>query len=203
MEQSIDIKALILAAHAAISSHVDELTALDAAIGDGDHGLNMKRGLDAVLAEADSLAAMPLSDALGAAGTRLVMTIGGASGPLFATFLMVFGRELGTAKAANAQNISNAFGLAVEAVAKRGKAKLGEKTLLDVLFPLASALNLKRNCLELAAVAQAAALATIPVQATKGRAAYLGPRSIGHMDPGAHSVSLIMTAIVGVLGSKS
>ena len=203
MEQPIDIKALIIAAHAAISSHVDELTALDAAIGDGDHGVNMKRGLDAVLAEGDSLSAMPLSDALGAAGMRLVMTIGGASGPLFATFLLVFGRELGTAKAANPQTISTAFGLAVEAVAKRGKAKLGEKTLLDVLYALSSALNLKRNCLELAAVAQAAALATIPVQATKGRAAYLGPRSIGHMDPGAHSVSLIMTAIAVVLGARS
>ena len=203
MEQSIDIKALIVAAHAAISNHVDELTALDAAIGDGDHGVNMKRGLDAVLAEADSLSAMPLNDALGAAGTRLVMTIGGASGPLLATFLMVFGRELGTSKSPKPQTVTDAFGLAVAAVANRGKAKLGEKTLLDVLFPLSSALNLRRNCLELAAVAQAAALATIPVQATKGRAAYLGARSIGHMDPGAHSVSLIMTAIAGVLSSRS
>ena len=203
MQQTIDIKALIIAAHAAISNHVDELTALDAAIGDGDHGINMKRGLDAVLSESDSISAMSLSDALGAAGTRLVMTVGGASGPLFATFLMVFGRELGAKTTYDAQIVANAFAAAVDAVANRGKARQGEKTLLDVLLPLSNALNVRRNCVELAAIARAAALATIPIQARKGRAAYLGKRSIGHMDPGAHSVSLIMTAVSEVIGVKT
>ena len=184
------------AAHAAIASHVDELTELDSAIGDGDHGLNMKRGMDAILAEVDQLAAMPLSDALGAAGKRLVMTIGGASGPLFATFLNVLGQQLETLKPAQA------FVAAVDAVAKRGKAKQGEKTLLDVLFPLANALNVRNNCLELALVAGEAARATIPLQATKGRASYLGVRSIGHMDPGARSVWLIMDAIASVIGQN-
>jgi phosphoenolpyruvate---glycerone phosphotransferase subunit DhaL len=202
MEQHIDIKALVIAAHTAITSHVDELTELDSAIGDGDHGVNMKRGLDAVLAELDTLAALPLNHALGAAGTRLVMTIGGASGPLFATFLMVLGRELDAVKPNDQDTLPKAFALAVDAVAKRGKAHEGEKTLLDVLVPISRALNLKHNCIELARIACEAARATIPVQATKGRASYLGPRSIGHMDPGARSVSLIMDAIAGVIGSR-
>ena len=196
MEPHINIKALVIAAHAAITSHVDELTELDSAIGDGDHGLNMKRGMDAVLADVDELAAMPLHDALGAAGTRLVMTIGGASGPLLATFLNVLGQELENATP------EIAFAKAVNAVAVRGKAKEGEKTLLDVLFPIAKALNLKQNAIELARVANEAANATIPLQATKGRASYLGLRSIGHMDPGARSVSLIINAIANVIGEK-
>lgn len=196
MEGHIDIKALVIAAHTAIITHVDELTELDCAIGDGDHGLNMKRGMDAVLAEVDQLAAMQLNDALGAAGKRLVMTIGGASGPLFATFLSVLGRELENVKPADA------FAAAVEAVAKRGKSKEGEKTLLDVLFPIAKALNLKQKASELARVAQDAARATIPLQATKGRASYLGSRSIGHMDPGARSVSLIMDSVASVIGQN-
>ena len=160
----------------------------------------MKRGMDAVLAEIDCLAELALNDALGAAGKRLVMTIGGASGPLFATFLMVFGKQLATGNASDQKAIAIAFATAVEAVAKRGKAHEGEKTLLDVLFPIAKALQLKKNCIELASVAREAALATIPVQATKGRASYMGSRSIGHMDPGARSASLIINAVIGVIG---
>lgn len=202
MQQAINIKVLVLAAHGAILSHVDELTLLDLAIGDGDHGTNMKRGMDAVLDEVDHLAEMPLSDALGAAGTRLVMTVGGASGPLFATFLQVFGRELGMVENQSPnKKVADAFKKAVEAVAERGKSKEGEKTLLDVLFPMSAALNLNSNWNELASVARTAANATIPLQASKGRAAYLGKRSIGHMDPGARSVTLIVDALASVAGS--
>ncbi|MGL4405052.1 MAG: dihydroxyacetone kinase subunit DhaL [Notoacmeibacter sp.] len=193
--EAVDIRALVLATHGTITRHIDELTKLDLAIGDGDHGVNMKRGFDAVLADVDALAALPLNDALRAAGTRLVMTVGGASGPLLATFLLVFGQELNSKKA------PDAFASAVDAVAKRGKAIEGEKTLLDVLFPLAAGLRLKQNCGQLANIANQAALATIPIKATKGRAAYLGQRSIGHMDPGARSVSLLMAAVANVVGA--
>ncbi len=206
MEKPIDIKALIVATHAAIANHVDELTSLDAAIGDGDHGVNMKRGFDAILADVDTLALMPLSDALLAAGTRMVMSVGGASGPLFSTFLVVLGRELNTENARHSlldeQRMTNAFAVAVDAVAQRGKAREGEKTLLDVLFPISQALNLTRNCADLASTARQAACATIPLKATKGRAAYLGSRSIGHMDPGARSVSLLMDAVASLTGPK-
>jgi phosphoenolpyruvate---glycerone phosphotransferase subunit DhaL len=196
MQQPVNVKALVIAAHDVITNHVDELTALDAAIGDGDHGVNMKRGFDAVLADVDVLAAMPLNDALGAAGLRLVMSIGGASGPLFATFLMEFGRAL------SKTDLSDAFALAVRAVAKRGQALEGEKTLLDVLIPISKALALKRSLNDVARIAREAAGATIPIQATKGRASYLGARSIGHMDPGARSVSLITDAVANVIGAN-
>ena len=124
-----DLARLIAAAADTIAAHADELTALDQAIGDGDHGLNMKRGFEAVRAEADAFAAKPLPDALKAVGTKLVMTVGGASGPLFGTLFLTLGKELpadpdGAALAA-------AFAKAVDAVSARGKSQAGQKTMLD------------------------------------------------------------------------
>ena len=195
---AVDIRKLVEACAAIISAHADELTALDQAIGDGDHGYNMKRGFDALLADADALAAKPLPDALKAAGTKLVMTVGGASGPLFGTFLMALGKEL-PADAGSAA-FAAAFGKAVAAVAARGKSEKGQKTMLDVLYPVRDALADGKSGSEIAAVSDLAAEATVPLKAIRGRASFLGDRSIGHMDPGSRSTALLVRAVTDALG---
>lgn len=189
MVGSIDIKGLIGAVSGTIAAHAEELTALDSAIGDGDHGANMKRGFEALVAEGDALASKPLNEALKAAGMKLVMTVGGASGPLAGTLLMTLGKEVGDAPDRTA--FATAFRKAVDAVAARGKSERGQKTMLDVLYPIADALDGGVSRAEIVRIAQAAADATIPIMATRGRASFLGERSIGHMDPGSRSVALI------------
>lgn len=181
----------------------EHLTDLDQAIGDGDHGINMKRGCEAVLAEIDSIAAKPLPEALRAIGTQLVMTVGGASGPLYGTLCLSLGKALPAEP--DAQAVAAAVATALAAVQARGKSERGQKTLLDVLGPVSdrlSAGNLN-SLTELAEIAKEAATATIPLQATRGRASFLGERSIGHMDPGACSLALIIETLVTSLeGSK-
>jgi dihydroxyacetone kinase-like protein len=192
---------LIGAMAATVDAHWQELTELDQAIGDGDHGTGMKRGFDAVLADADKLAEQPLPAALRALGQKLVMSMGGASGPLYGTFFM----ELGKALDENPDRASFAAGFerAVAAVAARGKSEPGQKTLLDVLAPVSKALAADGTPASIARVAAEAAEATVPMQALRGRAAFLGPRSVGHMDPGARSSSLIIGAVCAVLEGKS
>jgi dihydroxyacetone kinase-like protein len=189
--------ALIDAVTADLIAHADELTALDSAIGDADHGINMKRGAEAVRAERDALVQKPLPDALKAIGTKLVMTVGGASGPLYGTLALSLAKELPTG------TFAEAFGKAIDAVAARGKSQIGQKTMLDVLYPLADAIKSGTAPSELPAIAQRAAEETIPLKAIRGRASFLGDRSIGHMDPGSRSVSLITAAIVRTLESAS
>ena len=194
---------LIEAVAMTISSHVEELTSLDQAIGDGDHGFNMKRGFDAVLADAPALAAKPLSDALQAIGLQLVMKIGGASGPLYGTLAMALGKALPDAP--DVANAAHALQSAIEAVKARGKSEPGQKTMLDVLATVQAVLaqgggDLPRR---IEAAAANAATATIPMRATRGRASFLGDRSIGHMDPGARSSWLIVAAICGVWDGTS
>ncbi len=191
------IKALIDAATDAILAHTDELTALDQAIGDGDHGHNMKRGFEAIRAEAGAISEKPLSEALKAAGMKLVMTVGGASGPLYGTLLMSLGKEIGDAP--DRASLASAFAKAVDSVAARGKSERGQKTMLDVLYPVSEALAAGANAPDVVAAAMAAADATIPVKAIRGRASFLGDRSIGHMDPGARSSALLVEAVSGVL----
>ncbi|MDP3898370.1 MAG: dihydroxyacetone kinase subunit DhaL [Mesorhizobium sp.] len=198
---AIDLKRLIEALAETIAAHADELTALDQAIGDGDHGTNMKRGFDAVLADADALAAKPLPDALKAAGTKLVMTVGGASGPLFGTFFMALGKDIPPHP--TAAELAAAFARAVDAVAARGKSEAGQKTMLDVLYPVRDALLDGKPAAEIAAVADAAAAATVPLKATRGRASFLGDRSIGHMDPGARSTALLVRTVAENLGAQA
>ncbi len=195
----IDLKAVIAACAATISVHADELTSLDQAIGDGDHGYNMKRGFDALLAEADALAVKPLPDALKAAGTKLVMTVGGASGPLFGTFLMALGKEMPASP--GRPELASAFAKAVDAVAARGKSEAGQKTMLDVLYPVRDALAEGRSGAEVTAAADAAAEATVPMKALRGRASFLGERSIGHMDPGSRSSALLVRTVAETLGA--
>jgi dihydroxyacetone kinase-like protein len=188
-----DFSRLIGAAADTIATHADELTALDQAIGDGDHGLNMKRGFEAVRAEAEAFAAKPLPDALKAIGTKLVMTVGGASGPLFGTLFMALGKEISATP--DRANLTTAFGKAIEAVAARGKSQTGQKTMLDVLQPVHEALAQGRTAVEIADAADRAADATVPMKALRGRASFLGDRSVGHMDPGARSTALLVRAI--------
>jgi phosphoenolpyruvate---glycerone phosphotransferase subunit DhaL len=193
----IDIGALVVAVADTILAHAEELTALDQAIGDGDHGLNMKRGFEAVRAETPALAGKSLPDALKAIGAKLVMTVGGASGPLYGTLFMTLGKELPSDP--NMAEFSTALAKAVEAVAARGKSQAGQKTLLDVLYPVRDAVSAGGSASEIASVADAAAEATKPMKAIRGRASFLGDRSIGHMDAGARSSALIVRAIAETL----
>lgn len=195
-----DLKTLIGTLAELMSAHADELTALDSAIGDGDHGHNMKRGFEALVAEGDAISAKPLGEALKAAGMKLVMTVGGASGPLFGTLLMTLGKEIGDAPDRAAFNV--AFRKAVDSVAGRGKSEKGQKTMLDVLYPIADALDGGTDGAGVRVVAARAADATVPVLATRGRASFLGERSIGHMDPGSRSVSLLAEAIADFMEKR-
>jgi dihydroxyacetone kinase-like protein len=182
-----------------VISHADELTTLDQAIGDGDHGLNMRRGAMAILERLDELAAQPLPDALKAAGQTLVMKVGGAAGPLYGTLLMTLGKDLPIAP--DRDDLVRAVGVAVEAVKRIGRSNVGQKTMLDVLGPVHEELATDGPGLfdRVRQRGAAAADATVPMKATKGRASFLGERSIGHMDPGARSASLMIAAACTVM----
>ncbi|MGX9142331.1 dihydroxyacetone kinase subunit DhaL [Mesorhizobium sp. 128a] len=188
-----DLARLITAAADTIAAHADELTALDQAIGDGDHGLNMRRGFEAVRAEAEAFSTKPLPEALKAIGTKLVMTVGGASGPLFGTLFTAIGKEISAAP--DRANLTAAFGKAIEAVAARGKSQVGQKTMLDVLQPVHDALAGGKAIGEIVDIADRAAEATVPMKALRGRASFLGDRSIGHMDAGARSAALLVRTV--------
>ena len=195
MIESSHLQAAIVAMATTVSAHAEELTALDSAIGDGDHGTNMKRGFDAVAADIDAICTKPLADALKAVGTKLVMTVGGASGPLYGTLFLTLGKEL----AANPEAYVAAYRKAVDAVAARGKSEINQKTLLDVLYPVADALEAGRSKADVVAIARAAVAGTKDRKAIRGRASFLGDRSIGHVDPGARSSLLLIEAVAGVL----
>jgi dihydroxyacetone kinase-like protein len=189
---------LIAAVAERIVTHVDELTALDAAIGDGDHGYNMKRGFEAVLHDLDSLSAMGLPDLLKAVGMKLVTKVGGASGPLYGTLFLTLGKEL-PAEPSRAE-VEIAFGAAIVAMRARGKSDAGQKTMLDVLIPTQRAFAAGDGAADLRKAALAAAEATAPMRATRGRASFLGERSIGYVDPGARSSSLMIAALCDEFG---
>lgn len=191
-------RGLIEAVAQAVIDHAEELTALDQAIGDGDHGVNMKRGAEAVLADLDKNAESELPEALKAIGMALVMKVGGASGPLYGTFFMTFGKTLPAAPSA-ADTVA-AFEAALQAVMARGKSHPGQKTMLDVLAPALEKLKADPSPSEaLCATVAEAAEATIPMQAERGRASFLGERSVGHMDPGARSSALMIDTICKTL----
>ncbi|MGB6396698.1 MAG: dihydroxyacetone kinase subunit DhaL [Bradyrhizobium sp.] len=181
-------------AHRVIDS-ADELTDLDRAIGDGDHGTNMRRGFEAVLATVDELSAKNLGESLKGVGTTLVMKVGGASGPLYGTLFMALGKSLGDE--VTFDRAADAFAAAIEAVKARGKSDVGQKTMLDVLSPVLGVLREGGDDLtaRLKATARDAAEKTIPMRAIRGRASFLGERSVGHMDPGARSSALIVDAV--------
>jgi dihydroxyacetone kinase-like protein len=196
MDQAAKEK-LVTAIATAVISHTDELTTLDQAIGDGDHGLNMKRGFEAVLADLQALTAKPLPDMFKAIGMTMVMKVGGASGPLAGTFFMDLGKALPAEPTRD--DLVAATGKALAAVMARGKSEPGQKTLLDVLAPVQAAFAGGADGAGIKAAAVEAAKKTVPMLAIRGRASFLGERSIGHMDPGARSSSLMIAAAVDAL----
>lgn len=188
---------LVRALAGSVIEHADELTSLDQAIGDGDHGLNMKRGFEAVLATLPGLADKSLPEMLKALGMTLVMKVGGASGPLVGTFFMELGKAL--PEQPSRADLVAAIEKAIEAVKTRGRSEAGQKTLLDVLVPVHALLAGGGDAKAIAAEAMQAADRTTPMLAIRGRASFLGERSIGHMDPGSRSASLLIGAAVETL----
>jgi dihydroxyacetone kinase-like protein len=178
------------------------LTELDSAIGDGDHGINMHRGMSAVAAD---LADQPadLATLFKRTGMKLVSSVGGASGPLYGTFFLRLATAAGDAASLDGAGLASTLRAGCDGVVARGKAELGEKTMLDALLPAADALEAavadgKEPADALTAAAEAARAgreSTIPMQATKGRASYLGERSVGHLDPGAASATLLIETL--------
>lgn len=203
-DASPTVRDLVSAIAGRIIAAADELTALDAAIGDADHGLNMRRGFTAVLAALAEKGPLDAAETLKLVGTTLVMTVGGASGPLYGTLFLTLGKALAAHQAAAGAAPDRAayaamLNAAIAAVAARGKAAAGDKTLLDVLIPVAAALERGADAATIRATAEAAAEATVPVKALRGRAAFLGERSIGHMDPGARSAAIVVAAVCDVV----
>lgn len=188
----------------AVRRERDHLTQLDAAIGDGDHGVNMDRGFDAVgKALAGQDGSVPPGKLLILAGKTLVSTVGGASGPLWGTALRQAGRALGDREELDGPAIVEALQAAVDGVVKLGAAAPGDKTMVDALTPALVALRqgveegqpLPDALARASEAAEEGARATVPMLAKKGRASYLGERSIGHQDPGATSSVLIVRAL--------
>ena len=198
-------KSLVRAAAERVIASAPELTALDQAIGDGDHGANMKRGFEAVLGKLDAIGAQPLDEALKALGKTLVMTVGGAAGPLYGSFFMAAGDALSRSKRLP-EDLAEVFGSGVIAVSARGRSQPGQKTMLDVLCPVLEVLKAEAGRPDLIervrAAASEATARTVPMQATKGRASFLGARSIGHVDPGARSSCVLLHAVCNTLEAR-
>jgi dihydroxyacetone kinase-like protein len=206
-----DLEAWIREFARAVAEHREELTALDSAIGDADHGTNMDRGMSAAVAALEAAPPADPAALLKQVGMTLVSKVGGASGPLYGTFFLRMAGALG-AEPADAAAFARAFRAGLEGVVARGKAEPGDKTMLDALVPACDALDAalasgKALGAALEAAAEAAHQgrdATIPLVARKGRASYLGERSAGHQDPGATSTALLLDAAVSALaGSQS
>ncbi|MFD9822477.1 dihydroxyacetone kinase subunit DhaL [Streptomyces violascens] len=178
---------------AAVDREAARLTDLDSAIGDADHGTNLQRGFTAVTALLDKEAPATPGAVLALAGRQLISTVGGASGPLYGTLLRRTGKSLGDASEVTREQLAEALGAGVGAVAQLGGAAAGDKTMLDALLPAVEALG--ESFAAAAEAADAGALATVPMRARKGRASYLGERSVGHQDPGATSSALLIGAL--------
>ena len=186
---------LIRHATQTLIDHVEELTALDSAIGDGDHGLNMRRGALAIQAKLPELAGLSLNEALRTMGLTCMSTIGGSSGPVFGTLMVTLGKELPDPPTARA--LAAAVDAGIKALTRLGKAEVGQKTLLDVLSPVQQVLAAGGGDL-VARVRQCAidsSQATAQMDAIKGRASFLGDRALGHVDPGSRSMALIIGAV--------
>ena len=191
----------------AVHEHCDYLTELDSAIGDADHGTNLTRGMDAVMTALD-----PPPDTIGGllktVGMTLVTSVGGASGPLYGTFFLRAATAAGDATSLDGPALLTALRAGLDGIVARGKAEAGDKTMYDALAPaldaLQSALGDGAELSEATAAAASAAAAgrdaTEPLHALKGRASYLGERSVGHIDPGAASAALLVDALAGAAG---
>jgi phosphoenolpyruvate---glycerone phosphotransferase subunit DhaL len=193
---------------AAVRTERDHLVQLDAAIGDGDHGTNMVRGFEAVVQALQGADEQPPGKLLILAGRTLVSTVGGASGPLWGSALRSGGRVLGDDTSFDGGQLVNVLAAALASIKDLGTAAVGDKTMVDALEPAVDALRARigdgasvADALDDAAqAAEDGMRATIPLQARKGRASYLGERSVGHQDPGATSTALIVRALQKAIG---
>ncbi|MEV7993359.1 dihydroxyacetone kinase subunit DhaL [Streptomyces sp. NPDC086077] len=183
---------------ASVDREAERLTALDSPIGDADHGSNLQRGFTAVVAVLEKEAPVTPGAVLILAGRQLISTVGGASGPLYGTLLRRTGKALGDASEVDPAQLAKALREGVDAVMTLGGAAPGDKTMIDALVPgvdaLADSFGAARSA------AEQGALATTPLQARKGRASYLGERSIGHQDPGATSSALLIAGLAEAAG---
>jgi len=198
------LRSLVKVAAEQVIACAPELTALDQAIGDGDHGINMKRGFEAVLKKLDTISEQPLDEAFKTIGKTLVMTVGGASGPLYGSFFLAAGDALSHRNLP--EDLVEVFGSGVNAVSARGRSQAGEKTMLDVLVPVLETLKADAGRADLIervrTTASEAVARTGPMQATKGRASFLGARSVGHIDPGAQSSCVLVHAVCSTLEGR-
>jgi dihydroxyacetone kinase-like protein len=191
------------AIHAAIIAHEADIESLDRAIGDGDHYINMKRGSEVIANMLNELSPHPADEALNKIGMKLLSTIGGASGPLFASFFMSMAKVLKQNGSTTPLEIAAAFAAGVQAIMQRGKAELGEKTMLDVLIPVSTTFTLMAAaeksipeiCQAVMKASDEGLESTRNLIATKGRAAGLGERAIGHLDAGAKSCQVMTHAV--------
>lgn len=179
---------------AAVDREAERLTALDSPIGDADHGSNLQRGFTAVVAALGKESPETPGAILVLAGRQLISTVGGASGPLYGTLLRRTGKALGDSAEVTEEQLTDALRTGVDAVMTLGGAAPGDKTMIDALVPAVEALG--DSFAAARAAAEQGAEATTPLQARKGRASYLGERSIGHQDPGATSSALLIATLV-------
>jgi dihydroxyacetone kinase phosphoprotein-dependent L subunit len=196
-------RAWIVTAARVVDEQRDHLTQLDAAIGDADHGINLARGFSAVLSALESAAPATPGAILTLTGSTLISKVGGASGPLYGVAFRRAGKALGDAAEVDLPALADALDAALAGVQELGAAREGDKTMVDALSPatgafskaIAEGASQAEALSAIAEAAQAGAAATISMQALKGRASYLGPRSVGHEDPGAASTALILGAL--------
>ncbi len=189
--------------HDLVIKNQAELTKLDSAIGDADHGINMARGMDAVMQKLDGTRPADVDELLKTVAMTLLSSVGGASGPLYGTFFLRLGRAAGSANELDLAGFATALRVGLDGILERGRAEIGDKTMVDALSPALDEMDAvisKGGDLAAAAIAarEAAAAgrdATLPLIARKGRASYLGERSAGHIDPGAASTSLLFDAL--------
>jgi dihydroxyacetone kinase-like protein len=185
-----------------IGDNAQYLTDLDAAIGDADHGINMDRGMAAVVAALDEVTPADMSELCKLVGMTLVKSVGGASGPLYGTFFLRMAPALGSSDSLDAADFAKALRAGVEGVVQRGRAEAGDKTMFDALAPtlqaldsaLASGAGLAAALADATVAAEKGRDATESMVARKGRASYLGQRSVGHVDPGATSAAMLISA---------
>jgi dihydroxyacetone kinase-like protein len=195
-----EVASWIRAFAAAVAENKDVLTKLDQAIGDADHGINMDRGMRAVLEKLDGDQPGDVGGVMRNVAMTLISKVGGASGPLYGTFFLQFGTTAGAVPELSPEGWADCFDAAVAGVKSRGKAEPGDKTMLDALLPAGEALrsalgegaSLGAALSQAAVAAEEGVAATIPLVARKGRASYLGERSAGHQDPGATSSALLV-----------
>ncbi|HEY8354801.1 MAG TPA: dihydroxyacetone kinase subunit DhaL [Methylophilaceae bacterium] len=194
----------------AITEHEAEIESLDRALGDGDHYINVRRGVTTIAGMREELAPLAADVALQRIGMKLLSTIGGASGPLFASFFLAMAKRLKETETADIAALAAAFADGVDAVKQRGKSDVGEKTMLDVLIPVAQTFRQQAEAgaampqlLEaIKTSAEQGMLSTRDMLATKGRAAFLGERAIGHVDAGAKSAQVMIAAVCDFLAGR-